>query len=143
MIINGFLKGIDMNKKLLMSLACVAFFTLQADEQNSSDVQIRVTIDKELLDRIVKKKSSPGFVEKIFNIGGNLVCGGGSGAILGAAILLYHQTVVINNTLGLQGQVIMNTNDWNKKVLEAFAIGACAGGAYGFLNGVYKNFVKS
>ena len=143
MVINSFLKGIDMNKKLLISLVCVAFFTLQADEQNSSDVQISVTINKDVLARIVKKNPSSSFIEKVFHVGGNFLCGVGSGAVLGAAILLYHQTVVINNTLGLQGQVIMNSNDWNRSVLEALAIGACAGGAYGFLNGVYKNFIKN
>ena len=66
MVINSFLKGIDMNKKLLISLVCVAFFTLQADEQNSSDVQISVTINKDVLARIVKKNPSSSFIEKFF-----------------------------------------------------------------------------
>lgn len=119
------------------------FLTLQAEEQDSSDVEISITIDKDVLARIVKTKSSVGFVEKIFNIGGDVMCGAGKGVVLVAAILLYNQTVVINNTPGVQGQIFLDTYKWNQIVSTNVVAGAVLGGVYGFLNGVYTNFVKS
>lgn len=133
-----------MNKIFLATIMLFAFTTTHAEEQNSSNPEIIIKIDKNALINQVKKSSSVSFGEKIFNIGGEVVYGAGMGVIIGAALMLYQETVAVNNAPSLQaGFCIVDKNKWNEKVAGAVASGAAFGGLYGFFNGVYKNFVKS
>lgn len=133
-----------MNKIFLVSIMLFAFSNIYAEEQNSSDSEISIIIDKDDLMKLIKKNPSGSFVEKIFNIGGDVFCGAGMGAVLASTFLLYNQAIEINNMPSLQvGVCIIDKQKWNEKVAFAVLSGAVLGGAYGFLNGVYKNFVKN
>ena len=133
-----------MNKFFLVSMLFFAFLNIQAAEENFSNSEIMIRIDKNGLVYLVEKKSLPGFIEKFFNVGGEAVCGALMGVVIGAALMLYEETVVMNNAPALQlGVAVIDKNKWNGQVVLAVVSGAALGGSYGFLNGVYKNFVKS
>ena len=63
------------------------------------------------------------------------------GVSICATLMLYQATVAFNNAPA--GFCTVDKSDWNAKVVDVVASGVALGGLYGFLNGVYKNFVKS
>ena len=133
-----------MNKMFLVGVMVFVALNIVAEEHNFSHPEIIIRIDKNGLVCVGEKKSSANFGEKIFNIGGDVVCGACMGAVFGAALMLYHETVAINNALLHAGvYVIDSPYKWNENVSIAVKSGATLGSLYGLLNGVYKNFVKS
>ena len=132
-----------MNKIFLVSMMLFAFSNIYAEKQDSSDSEIVIIINKDTLVNLVKKPASISFGEKVFNISGEVICGAGMGAAIAGALLLYGQTIAINNKQTLQWQTFIDVREWNDKAIAASVAGAFFGGAYGLLNGVYKNFIKN